>query len=472
MATKKDLVEAHAFSRRRLVTAFLSGAPGGREVEPARPGRTVVGGIALAVLLMAGAAIASVLASRTEEDWNKIGLVVSREEAAPYVILEQAENPTLVPVINITSAQLILGADVEPTYVDQEVIEDQTPAEPIGIFGAPQTLPRPTRFIQSGWTACTVDGNIRMRIASEPEVTVDPVDGLLVRGEAGFFLLARSGGADANPRARAYPLPKNVPDTMLEGLNITNTRLQAPRVPDDWLRLFPTGGPLGWESFGITGVGTPAPDPGDDLPDDAEVGEYWEDEDGSGLVLTQAGPVLLTPFAVQVYASSVVPGSGGAPPSRRDDEIPSTGLGTRVYDEALWPDDLLDQFSGEPCAQLIARPGAVPLVELASDPDPEASAEGLTESHVSVARGRGAFVRAGDFDEVTSGSAWVIDPRGEAFPLVGAETVEKLGYDEVDEPLVPDPWVKLFEQGTELSTSLALCPPSREPGDPCQELGG
>ena len=62
MATKKDLVEAHAFSRRRLVTAFLSGAPGGREVEPARPGRTIFGGLALAVLLIAAAAIASVLA--------------------------------------------------------------------------------------------------------------------------------------------------------------------------------------------------------------------------------------------------------------------------------------------------------------------------------------------------------------------------------------------------------------------------
>ncbi len=47
MATKKDLVEAYSFSRRRLVTAFVSGAPGGREVEPSRPGRTIVGGLAL-----------------------------------------------------------------------------------------------------------------------------------------------------------------------------------------------------------------------------------------------------------------------------------------------------------------------------------------------------------------------------------------------------------------------------------------
>ena len=61
MATKKDLVEAHAFSRRRLVTAFVSGAPGGREVEPVRPGRVLIGGVALSVLLLAGAAIAGFL---------------------------------------------------------------------------------------------------------------------------------------------------------------------------------------------------------------------------------------------------------------------------------------------------------------------------------------------------------------------------------------------------------------------------
>ena len=69
MATKKDLVEAHAFSRRRLVTAFVSGAPGGREVEPVRPGRVLIGGVALSVLLLAGAAIAGFLLGRPPAEW-------------------------------------------------------------------------------------------------------------------------------------------------------------------------------------------------------------------------------------------------------------------------------------------------------------------------------------------------------------------------------------------------------------------
>ncbi len=53
MSSKKDLVEAHSFNRRRLITAFVSGAPGGREVEPVRYGRTLVGGLVLALLIVA-----------------------------------------------------------------------------------------------------------------------------------------------------------------------------------------------------------------------------------------------------------------------------------------------------------------------------------------------------------------------------------------------------------------------------------
>ena len=58
MVTKQDLVEAYSFDRRRLITAFVSGEAGARAVEPARPVRTIVGGLALAGLLVAGAASA------------------------------------------------------------------------------------------------------------------------------------------------------------------------------------------------------------------------------------------------------------------------------------------------------------------------------------------------------------------------------------------------------------------------------
>ena len=94
MATKKDLVEAHAFSRRRLVTAFVSGAPGGREVEPVRPGRVLIGGVALSVLLLAGAAIAGFLLGRPPAQWLDEGsFVISKDTGEQYVVLRRRRRP-------------------------------------------------------------------------------------------------------------------------------------------------------------------------------------------------------------------------------------------------------------------------------------------------------------------------------------------------------------------------------------------
>jgi hypothetical protein len=74
VATERDLAEAHSFVRRRLVTALVSGAPGGREVErAARPGRAVLAGIALAVLLVGVAAVSGVLAGHAETDGKHTG---------------------------------------------------------------------------------------------------------------------------------------------------------------------------------------------------------------------------------------------------------------------------------------------------------------------------------------------------------------------------------------------------------------
>ena len=82
MVTNQDLVEAHSFSRRRLVTAFVSGA---HDCGSARPGRTIVGGLALAGLLLAGAAIVRTLApSVPETSSHDPGLIGSGGIGAIY----------------------------------------------------------------------------------------------------------------------------------------------------------------------------------------------------------------------------------------------------------------------------------------------------------------------------------------------------------------------------------------------------
>ena len=124
MATKKDLVEAHAFSRRRLVTAFVSGAPGGREVEPVKPGRVLIGGVALSVLLLAGAAIAGFLLGRPPAQWLDEGsFVISKDTGEQYVVLRGGDEPMLQRVPNYVSAQLLIGdAELTPFTVRDKYI--------------------------------------------------------------------------------------------------------------------------------------------------------------------------------------------------------------------------------------------------------------------------------------------------------------------------------------------------------------
>ena len=474
MATKKDLVEAYSFSRRRLVTAFLSGAPGGREVEPSRPGRTVVGGLALAVLLIAGAAIASVLAARTPEDWNQVGLIYARgDQPATYVILDVQDPPKLIPVINITSAQLILGADVKATSVDQDVIDEQTPGLPIGILGAPQTLPRPDRFIQSGWTACTADKvGIAVDVSSDPKVSKTTSQAIVVQSAGQPWLIATSSSREADDRrAYRYPLSSAEGDQLLVDYGL-DQKAAAITVPEGWLGLFPEGGAIGPDGFDAARFGKPAVDspvPG------ANVGDYLVLGDGRGAMIVDHGYQPLDPFALAVLQNLTGP-------TERQGPAPTSYLKS-TFTASHWPDTALTALNSSPCAELDVDPGQVPRVWLAGHPTGDAvspelgdeDAIGPEDRRVRSDRGHGAFVKDGSWDSPTSDSMMVIDPLGKTYRLSGGPiTLDKLGYDPDQAPAVPDEWLSLFDKGVSLSTYAALCPPADQPdeqqSDGCQDL--
>ena len=61
MTARKDLLEAQAFQRRRLLAALVGGASREQEAGGTRPGRAVLGGTVVAVLVLAGAAVLHLL---------------------------------------------------------------------------------------------------------------------------------------------------------------------------------------------------------------------------------------------------------------------------------------------------------------------------------------------------------------------------------------------------------------------------
>ena len=488
MATKRDLVEAYSFSRRRLVTAFVSGAPGGREVEPTRPGRTIVGGLALAVLLVAGAAIAGVFSPKDPSDWNQPGLIVSKETGAAYVILEESDHPVLRPVINITSARLILdtGAEPQPRILAQATIDAQTIGEDIGILGAPASLPTSSLLIDDGWTACTADrAGLRVTVAEKPQVMPVADNGFVVESEGARYVIAQ--GVDEHGTglgAYRYRLPETKhqnrvgddQDNMLDELGLP-ARSAAARVPEEWLALFPTGGDLDWQAFGLTGFGDPVEEAGSfGVPAGARVGDVVT-TDSESLLLTADGPTELDDFALAVYRHSPTPAGrltpaprrGGAPAEWAVDALPRLGRTRAAYAAAHWPGSTLQATGGDHCAVLDTAPGTAPTVQLATDATGDASPVDLPDGSrsVGVQAGRGAYVLSGDWDETSGGSPFVIDAKGQAYPLVGPDVAARLGYADHEAGIVPDSWIQLFEPGVNLSVDAALCPPDHEYGQPC-----
>jgi hypothetical protein len=460
MATKRDLVEAHAFSRRRLVTAFVSGAPGGREVEPARPGRTVVGGVALGVLLMAGAAVSGVLAGRTAVDWNNPGLVISKDKGQPYVITRESRHPVLDPVINITSARLILGSSVEPVIVPEDTIQEQTIGPEIGILGAPATVPDTDELVETGWSACTASGQgIRTYVAPKPQAAVAPGDGFVVESAGDRWLIATSAAGTGAYRYLLPPAAGGAQDRFLQsvGLGVGN---EAVRVPSQWLDLWPAGGDLSWQSFGIPGsaygrtvsYGDQIHVPQGQVGDLVQVGDI-------GYLLGPDGPIRLSAFAQGVYQASTPPSGGFRTFQQRTMDRDAV---VSPYADASWPAGQLTPASGELCAVLDAKAGARPEAVLATDPGELATADGVPadERDAGVAARAGAYVLSADFSQTTHGLPYLVDLKGASHVLEGG-AADRLGYAGYDAPVVPDTWIKLFSPGAVLSPSLALCEPAK-----------
>jgi hypothetical protein len=463
VATKKDLVEAHSFSKRRLVTAFVSGAPGGREVEPVRPGRVLIGGVILSVLLLAGAAIAGFLIGRPNSQWLEAGsFVTSKDTGEQYVVLEGGDDPVIRRVPNYISAQLLLGeSDLTPFQVRDKYIREVTLGEDLGIDDAPAGLPDPDGLIQDGWTACTAPGS-GIQVAVDREPAVDELTGsaFLVTSGGVLSLIAPDS---AGPEGRGYrfDLPPDPTDagTIADRLGFGATE-QAPEVSADWLNLFPHGDALTREAFGVVGAGQPA-----DYPSGVEtdlsgyrIGDLLTTPNGSAYLLADDGPQQLSVFAATIY-DAVGPGAQALDGDLR------AGLQSTEY-PAEWPETLpTADPAPEMCAVLHPGADGAPRVALADNPADNASADGLGKgSHdVEVQPAGGAYVQSGADDAAADGTPYVIDSAGYKYELIGPEVPGFIGYGDTSAPVVPSTWMDFFVDKVELSVNLARRVPEDAP---------
>ena len=232
MATKKDLIEAQGFSRRRLLSAFTGGAPGGKELDPAKPLRAVVAGVALTAMVILAGVFYGLVRPGLPQGWEDNRLVLVSDTGARYLTV----GGELHPVINTASARLLVPAgDFSVISTDQATVADITVGGTVGIVGAPDDLPAPDALIDDGWTACVDRGAARQRspFATHPIATAAPGNGTVVTVDDELFVVA--GGY-------RYAVDPDEANAVLRAVGLGAS---APiEVDGRWLNLFQPGADL------------------------------------------------------------------------------------------------------------------------------------------------------------------------------------------------------------------------------------
>lgn len=444
MASKKDLVEAYAYNRRRLVTAFVSGAPGGREMEPSRPGRAIVVGVVLAGLVVGAGAITGAIKPTVKKGWDNNRLVIGKDTGARYV----TQGGKVFPVLNTASARLVIPPDeFDVVYVPEDKIAEREHGQPIGIIGAPDALPGPGDLIQTGWVSCAdrsrpvndveQAAGMSLNISRTQSAVATPEQAVVVRADGVMHVIAGS---------LRYQVARANETKVLLGLGLPNTA--AWDVPAAWVNQFNSGTVLG--PVVLPGVGAALP-AGAGLPAEVRNGSVVAVGDGANRIrrflATPPGLVELNEVQVAMYRQ------GNAP--QGEVTLTSVSSATKVVPDVPaefaqtqnWPARLPEAFQ-EPttaCAilQTSERGSTVTMLARAM-PDARVKPKpgGLAQS---IDIGRGALVSAGP-----GGPVFLIDATGKRYPLAAHGERSFLGYGALRPIVVPTSWIEALALGPTL----------------------
>jgi len=439
MAAKRDLVEAQSFSRRRLLTAFVSGAPGGQELEPTKPMRGVVAGVLLSVLVVIGSLAWGALRS-DPKDWSNNRLVVVSGEGTRYLAL----GGELFPVVNTTSARLAVPAgQFAVVQLARRVVEDAPLRETVGIVGAPDSPPAAASLVTTGWASCVAPDGLATSLGSATGDAPAPADDrtVVVRSAGRTFVVA--DGA-------RHLVPDDEVSGVLRAIGLDT--VTPVDVPAAWLHLFPEGSDL--TPLEVAGAGRPAP--ADSPLRDLDVGTVVR-VSGTGTadrwyVVDRRGQLaVLSEFATALYRAP----AGVQEVTRSLADLQDAQTASTPVAPEDWPATPLEPL----------EPGAAPCAVLTTGDDERVSLAAASQppaAGVHVVPGGGALV-VGRAADAGPGVHALVDETGRRFALPtadrgDADVLVRLGYSADLVTPVPAAWLDLFPSGPDLTTDGALTP--------------
>ena len=457
MATKKDLLEAQNFSKARLLSAFIGGAPGGKELEPAKPLRAVFAGIALTAMVILAGVFIGLMQPKLPSGWENNRLIVASDTGARYISV----GGELHPVINTVSARMAIPeGEFSVVTVKQGALDGIPIGGTVGILGAPDTLPEAGRLDGTGWAACAAADTTSVHVGDQRMRAAAADSGIVVQRDGETFVIA--GGT-------RYFVAEQDRTAVLRAIGLDGS---APvEVRGEWLALFSRGSDL--QPLTFDGGGTVE---GVDLPAGSVIRPTGGGDSERYLLTAEGSLSRLSDLAYRLYLLG-----GGAGALGDEVEISPAEIGALPSADAAgaddWPQQTLSPITGAtaPCATLVGGGSEQRTVlaeggsEIGGDAAGSASGSVVTGSEatgsagtvvgstrVSVSEDGGALVRSG-----AAGMLTLIDGGGTAYAVPGdpATGAARLGYTADDITTVPAPWVLLLPAGPALTPEAAASTP-------------
>ncbi|MEU3045464.1 type VII secretion protein EccB [Streptomyces sp. NPDC006984] len=146
MASRRDELNAYTFAKRRLVAQFLQPNTTGSEEGAPRPLRAVAPGAIVGVVVLAVFGAWGMFKPVAPKGWDTPGenVIIASKSTTRYVVLKTGKKVQLHPVLNMSSAKLLLYPDKGKVInVDESVLDSgKIPHGPtLGIPYAPDRLP-------------------------------------------------------------------------------------------------------------------------------------------------------------------------------------------------------------------------------------------------------------------------------------------------------------------------------------------
>jgi ESX secretion system ATPase EccB len=462
MASRSDQLHSHQFTLQRAVGALAMRDPDPVSSPMRRIGGALFASVMIAVLAVAAVGVYGVLRPGTGKAWRDgHAMIIEKETGARYVYRDNV----LYPVLNYTSALLILGSPESVTVSRSELVGVRR-GTPMGIPGAPDPLPGPEQLVRDPWTLCSrppaapAGGSSR---GVESVLRVGSVPGEKLAGGAGVLAVDPVGGLHLLWNSRRFALIQ--PDLVLTAF--LWDKATATPVSAALLNAMPAGPDLGR-------VAAPRSDKASALTG-FTVGEVFVVADPSGNRLY--GIALESGVAVVTAVQAGILVADNANSTGRIRELSQAAYAAATKDTSLVttgdnapPADIPTQSrpgaQGGVCATFTSGnpvPGVVVAASLPPAPGEvraQRTAADLSQpvDFVAVPPGQGVVVESLASAGSVAGSLAVISDLGLRFAVPSVDVLGMLGYKDVAPQRFPASLVALVPSGRALDPDAAALP--------------